>query len=399
MHDRFVERAHDGSVTAVSLPAIRRLTRFDVALVVAVIVLTTVGTALLPDGRSDGLWPSLLLAAVALPLLARRDAPRAALAATLLLALLYDLLDGPGPFYTLPIAIALFSAVDAGVRWTAVGATAITVGGFLALGIATGRGHVTELGNALWFAGWLVASLVLGEVTRSRREVRREAEERALAAERRREEEERRRAGEERMRIARELHDILGHRISLINVQASAAVHVIDRDPERARTALVAIKEASHEALGEIRATLGILRQLDEHEPLAPAPGLAELDTVIAETSASGLDVQLDVRGEARRLPGGVELAAYRIIQESLTNVVRHARATRARIGLDYRATDLEIEVVDDGTPPVASDARSGSGIIGMGERARALGGELDAGPRPGGGFRVHARLPLDGVT
>jgi signal transduction histidine kinase len=365
----------------------------DVALVLLVAVFTTAGTAILRGSQSVSPLAYTLMVAIALPLLVRRDAPRLALAAVVILSFLYDLLDFPGGFYTVPIGIALFSVVDTGFRWTAVAGSVLAVGGFLLVGLSTGRGHVSDLGNALWFGGWLVASLVLGEVTRSRRAYVQAVEERALAAERGREEEARRRASEERIRIARELHDILGHRISLINVQAAAALHVVDRDPAQARTALVAIKQASHEALGEVRATLGILRQLDEREPLAPSPGLAELDDVIAQTSAAGLDVQLAVRGEARNLPNGVDLAAFRIIQESLTNVVRHARATQARIAIAYRPADVQIEVTDDGQASTAGDG-SGSGLVGMRERATALGGDFEAGPRPGGGYRVRATLP-----
>lgn len=378
---------------------IARPPAIDVALVVIVAVVTSVGTGLLRGTESVSPLAHALLVATALPLLVRRPAPRAALAAIVLLSFAYDLLDFPGGFYTVPIGIALFTAVDDGFRWTAVAGSAVAVGGFLLVGLATGRGHISDLGNALWFGGWLVASLVLGEVTRSRRAYVREVEQRALAAERGREEEARRRTGEERIRIARELHDILGHRISLINVQASAAVHLLDRDPEQARTALIAIKEASHEALGEVRATLGILRQLEEREPLAPSPGLAQLDAVIAETSAAGFDVQLDVRGERRGLPSGVDLAAYRIIQESLTNVVRHARASSARIAIAYRAGDIEIEVVDDGIPARIDAGSSGSGLVGMRERAIALGGNFEAGPQPGGGFRVRATLPTGGTA
>jgi signal transduction histidine kinase len=378
---------------------IARPPAIDVALVVIVAVVTSVGTGLLRGTESVSPLAHALLVATALPLLVRRPAPRAALAAIVLLSFAYDLLDFPGGFYTVPIGIALFTAVDDGFRWTAVAGSAVAVGGFLLVGLATGRGHISDLGNALWFGGWLVASLVLGEVTRSRRAYVREVEQRALAAERGREEEARRRTGEERIRIARELHDILGHRISLINVQASAAVHLLDRDPEQARTALIAIKEASHEALGEVRATLGILRQLEEREPLAPSPGLAQLDAVIAETSAAGFDVQLDVRGERRSLPSGVDLAAYRIIQESLTNVVRHARASSARIAIAYRAGDIEIEVVDDGIPARIDAGSSGSGLVGMRERAIALGGNFEAGPQPGGGFRVRATLPTGGTA
>jgi signal transduction histidine kinase len=377
-----------------------RVSRLDAALVLVVAVSTIVGTSILKGrGAVSPLAYAVLLGA-ALSLLAWREFPRASLLGTIVFASAYEILDFPGGFYTIPLGIAFFSVVDAGLRRTAVAASVLVIGGFLAVGLATGRGHISDLGNALWFGGWLVASLVLGEVTRGRRAYVAEVQQRALAAERGREEEARRRAGEERIRIARELHDILGHRISLINVQASAAVHLLDHDPEQARAALVAIKQASHEALGEVRATLGILRQINEPEPVAPVPSLAELDAVIAETSAAGLDVRLEVRGQTRSLPAGVDLAAYRIIQESLTNVVRHARATSAQVSIAYSPADVEIEVIDDGVQPVPPGrAGIGSGLIGMRERTMALGGELDASPRPGGGFRVRARLPTGGVA
>src|ERR1035437_8457822 len=277
-----------------------RVSRLDVALVAAIAVSTIVGTSILRGGGPVSPLAYAVLIAAALSLLAWRDFPRAALVGTIVFSSAYEILDFPGGFYTIPMGIAFFAVVDAGFRRTGVAASVLVIGGFLVVGLATGRGHISDLGNALWFGGWLVASLVLGEVTRGRRAYVAEVQQRALAAERSREEEARRRASDERIRIARELHDILGHRISLINVQAAAALHVVDRDPAQARTALVAIKQASHEALGEVRATLGILRQLDEREPLAFSPGLAELDEVIAQTSAAGLDVQLAVRGAAR---------------------------------------------------------------------------------------------------
>ena len=242
---------------------------------------------------------------------------------------------------------------------------------------------------------------MLGETTRGRRAYLAQVEERALAAERSREDEALRRAGEERIRIARELHDILAHRISMISVQSGVGAHLMERRPEEARRALLAINEASKEALQELRATLGVLRQVDEPDPRTPAPGLAQLTGVIASTTAAGVDVRLDVSGEPRDLPAGVDLAAYRIIQESLTNVVRHARAATARIAIAYRRADVLIEIEDDGrgTADIGHETPGGNGMLGMRERATALGGELEAGPQAGGGFRVTARLPLDGAA
>jgi len=275
------------------------------------------------------------------------------------------------------------------------------VGGFLGIGVLLGRGHVVDLITALWFAGWLLASLMLGATTRGRRAYLEEVEQRALEAERGREDEARRRAREERIRIARELHDVLAHRISMISVQSGVGAHLIDRDPDQARSALIAVNQASKEALQELRATLGLLRQVDDPEPRSPAPGLAHIEGVIASTSAAGLDVRLEVSGEPRVLPTGVDLAAYRIIQESLTNVLRHARAATARIAIVYQPADVVIQVDDDGRGmddhgPLGG---GGNGLLGMRERATALGGELEAGPLGDRGFRVRARLPLDGAT
>jgi signal transduction histidine kinase len=339
----------------------------------------------------------LLLGAAAL--LFRRGHPVAALVGSVVPAFAYDLLNYPGGLCAIAVGVALFSVADSGHRRAGILAIIGVVGGFLAIGVILGRGHVIDLITALWFAGWLVASFILGETTRSRRAYLEQVEQRALEAERSREEEARRRAGEERVRIARELHDVLANRISMISVQSGVGAHLLDRDPDQARTALLAINQASKEALQELRATLGLLRQADDPESRTPVPGLAQLDGVIASSTAAGLDVQLDVSGQPRDLPSSVDLAAYRIIQESLTNVIRHARAATARIAIAYRRLDVVIQIEDDGFggPGPGQPAPGGNGLLGMRERATALGGELEAGPRPEGGFRVRARLPLDG--
>ena len=225
---------------------------------------------------------------------------------------------------------------------------------------------------------------------------------RRQAAEQSRAEEARRRAGEERMRIARELHDVLAHNISLINVQAGVALHLMDEQPGQSRSALQAIKQASNDALGELRSVLDVLRQGDEAPPRAPASGLAHLDSLVAGAGATGLEVRTRVEGTPRPLPAGTDLAAYRIVQESLTNVTRHAGPAGATVRIAYGEKDLTVQVDDDGNglePPLAADIplRPGRGLVGMRERVAALGGDLTAGPRPGGGFRVLARLPLDG--
>jgi len=360
-----------------------------------------VGSAFLADVRTLGPVGYGLLAVGATSLLVRGTHPVAALAGTVIPAFAYDLLNYPGGLCTIAVGVALFAVADAGHPRIGVGAIIAVVGGFLGIGVLLGRGHVIDLVTALWFAGWLVASLILGETTRGRRAYLEEVERRAVDAERSREDEARRRAREERIRIARELHDVLAHRISMISVQSGVGAHLMDRDPGQARSALIAVNQASKEALQELRATLGLLRQADGPEPRSPTPGLAQVHGVIASTSAAGIDVQLDVSGEPRVLPTGVDLAAYRIIQESLTNVMRHARAATARIAIVYQPADVVIQIDDDG--PGFDDQRApaegGNGLLGMRERAAALGGELEAGPLSRGGFRVWARLPLDGPT
>jgi signal transduction histidine kinase len=221
---------------------------------------------------------------------------------------------------------------------------------------------------------------------------------RRLAAERTRAEEDRRRAGEERARIARELHDVLAHNISLINVQAGVALHLMDEQPGQSRSALVAIKQASNDALKELRSVLDVLRQGEEQPPRASASGLAHLNSLVAGASTTGLEVRTRVEGTPRPLPAGVDLAAFRIVREALTNVTRHAGPASAIVLVGYGSEELTVQVDDDGRGPAGNGAGQGNGIRGMRERAAALGGELAAGPRPGGGFRVRARLPLDGA-
>jgi len=244
--------------------------------------------------------------------------------------------------------------------------------------------------DALLLAGWLMALVIAAEATRIRAE-------RAAATRASRQTEQRRRQSEERLRVARDLHDVIGHNISLINVQASIGLDLIDSRPEQARAALSAIKSASKEALEELRTMLTTLRRDDDVAPRSPAPGLDRLPELIELTRTAGLSVELEVSGKAPPLPAAVHLAVYRIIQESLTNVARHAGRARITVRVTYDDADVRVEIDDDGTVPSDGTAAigTGSGITGMRERATALGGNLSAGFRRGGGFRVSARLPV----
>jgi signal transduction histidine kinase len=244
-----------------------------------------------------------------------------------------------------------------------------------------------------WASGvvaWSLVVLAIGEVIRIRRE-------RISAARLARSESTRRHANEERLQIARELHDVVAHHISLINVQAGVALHIVDRRPEQAQTALEAIKDASREALVELRSLVGVLRDDADVAPLHPSGSLAALDDMVERSSHAGLAVHKSVTGFVRPLPSAVELAAVRIVQEAVTNVVRHSGAKTADVTLRYEPDRLEVIVEDDGRG-LAGTLTSGTGLIGMRERAEALGGSLDVDGGRGGGVRVFALLPLRGA-
>jgi signal transduction histidine kinase len=319
--------------------------------------------------------------------LAVRDRwPLAVLATTIAAACAYVALGYVfGPIFV-SVVVAMVYAVLTGHRR---GAWVLTGLGYVAFMVAawvsSSPGHEPALATHLLVAGWLIVVLVIAELIRSRQAVIQQRA-RAEAEARQRQE------GEQRLTLAQELHDVLAHHISLINVQAGVALHLIDEQPERARPALAEIKAASREALRELRGALDVLRR-GEAAPRSPAPGIGDLDHLVATVAASGLDVLLDEQPGPETLPPAVELAAYRIVQEALTNVSRHAHASTATVRVRYDH-DVTVEVVDDG---VGGPAAAGNGITGMRERAAALGGDVETGPCPGGGFRVVAHLPIGG--
>ena len=295
-----------------------------------------------------------------------------------------------GPIF-LSVVVALYSAVQAGERRTTWLLAAAGYAGYAVASWADSRSDPDQgVVHLALVAGWLVGVLAVSELVRISR---------ANAAERARvqQEDEERRRNAQRLALAQDLHDVLAHDISLINVQAGVALHLLDEHPEQARPALATIKEASRDALHELRAALDVLRRGDD-APRTPAPTLADLDALVGAVQAGGLAVELERDELPPGLPAEVQLAAFRIVQESLTNVSRHARATRAAVRLHGDGGRLTVEVEDDGSTD-ASAARltstAGMGISGMRRRAEALGGTLDAGPRDGGGFRVVAVLPL----
>jgi signal transduction histidine kinase len=246
------------------------------------------------------------------------------------------------------------------------------------------------------FVGWTAAAIFLGDAALNRRNYLAGLEQRARDLEESREEEARRRVAEERLRIARDLHDVIAHGITTIHMQSGVAAHVLDRHPEAAGPALRAIKDVSKQTLAELRATLHLLREGNESAPLAPTPGLDRLEALVETTRRAGVPVDVTVQGERSVLPPAVDVTAYRIVQESLTNVMRHASAAHAEVAVIHAPDHVEIEITDDGRGASAAPT-PGHGITGMRERAEMVGGHLEAGPRPGGGFRVQATLPLVG--
>ncbi|MFC5826969.1 sensor histidine kinase [Nonomuraea insulae] len=287
-----------------------------------------------------------------------------------------------GPTFISP-AVMLFLLVTRGKRLMAWFMAGMTLLSFVSYAWLVGN---SDLFHSVWMLTAIMLLMVVAELVRIVRERRTERE-------RISEEEARRQASEERLTMAQELHDVLAHNISLIHVQASTALHLIDANPEQARTALATIKTASKEVLGEMRSVLNVLR---EGAPRSPTAGLDRLDELVER---SGLEVALKRVG-SRPLPSQVERAAYRIVQESLTNAGRHAPGSSVSVRLEYGEKELIVQVADTGatTPAVLSESGSGNGIPGMRERASALGGTLVAGPS-GGGFQVEARLPLPEET
>lgn len=301
-----------------------------------------------------------------------------------------------GPVFLL-LALGAFSAVVAGhrkVAWWALGgvwASHVLVTHWLYRWLPPPHDGPAPWGEELLVTAWVVAVIALSELVRVRREQLAKAQAERAAAERRR-------ADEERLRIARELHDVLAHSISVINVQAGVGLALLDSDPEQARYALTTIKGASKEALGEVRQVLDTLRTPGD-APRSPAPGLDRLPELTEQARSAGLTVDVTTEGAPAALPPGMDLAAFRIVQEALTNIVRHSGSRTARVLLRHTPGALEIRVDDDGPATAgAGEPGGGNGLIGMRERAAALGGTVEAGPRPDGGFRVRARIPLNGT-
>jgi signal transduction histidine kinase len=358
----------------------------------------TLATVLPPDlGSPRAVAAYLLVLAHTLPIAVRRRWPPAVLAWGLATGVAFAAIGlnlVSLSFATVIYVYTVAARCRRRVSLAGLGATeAMLVAVWLARPRSIGDRSTLVLDCLIVAAAWW-----LGDGARRRQEAVVTARQRAAELEQAREELARRAVTEERLRIARELHDVVAHSMSIIAVQSGVGVHVLDSQPEEARKALIAVEATSRQALVEMRRLLGVLRQEAEpHASLAPAPGLAAVEELAAEVARAGVRVEVRIEGSPRELPAGLDLSAYRIVQEALTNVVRHAGPATARVAVGYAPDRVTLEVVDDGRGPAGDGSEPvGHGIAGMRERVALYGGTLEAGPRPGGGFRVAASLPLE---
>jgi len=350
--------------------------------------------------RPGGTAATGLILAQTLPLAWRRRHPLAVSLVTGLATAGYGL--APYPDLAMPVPVGGLVGMYSVAAWGSRRA-ALVAGGVAAAVVAVVMSLPrtdADLVDAAFASLGLAGAWVLGDRARVQRALAAELSDRAVRLEREREGEARRAVASERARIARELHDVVAHHVSMMVVQAEAGPLAVERDPARAAGAFEAIAATGRQALVEMRRLLGVLRGDGQAPSLAPQPGLDQVPSLVEQVGRAGLEVELVVEGEKVPLPAGVELSAYRIVQEALTNAVRHAGPGRARVLVRYGERDLELTVRDEGgaggaAPAGAPPTRSGQGLVGMRERVSLFGGELHAGPGPDGGFTVAARLPL----
>jgi signal transduction histidine kinase len=362
---------------------------------VAVLVVAGQAEAWFQGGLGTRWQVSAIMLGMTLPLFARRRWPAPVPLAVFGFAVLLGYVD-PGATSTIvffaSMWFALWSAAANNLWRHAVGLLLFAYG---ATAVIISNVDDASANDWLWFN--MIGTLVwtTGLVLRRRTEHAARLEERAIMLEQRREADAREAVAAERARIARELHDVVAHSVSVMTVQASGVRRLLKPEQEREREALETVERTGREALAEMRRLLGVLRETDGAAELAPQPGLDGLDRLLDQVRASGLPVELTVEGDRRPLPAGVDLSAYRIVQEALTNALKHAGKAQASVRLRYEPAALELAVENDGATAIVGDGR-GHGLHGMRQRAEVCGGTLDAGPRPEGGFRVRATLPVE---
>jgi signal transduction histidine kinase len=396
----------------------RRRRGTDVALTAGLLCFVWLGISVAQGPPNLG--AAILAVLIVAPLLVRRQWPLAALTVCLAASAWYHLLEYPHEAVIPPLVVALYTVAATGGRRRSL-LIAAGIGALVVVVMAVG--DVGGPSEAFGVIGWIGLAIVLGEVARSRTAMLSTAEDRTARAEReraaesalrraeaaQREAETRRRVAEERLRIARDLHDVLAHSIAVINAQASVATHLAQAGQSAQRqpageqpgglvVAMATIAQTSRTAMGELRATLDVLRGHDSSmtstDERAPAPGVARLGGLIESARSAGVAVTVDTIGVQRRMTPVVDVTAYRIVQEALTNVARHARGSTARVAIEYRPASVRLTVTDDGGAATETGTGGGYGIVGMTERAHAVGGWLTARPRDGGGYQVIADLP-----
>jgi signal transduction histidine kinase len=350
------------------------------------------------EAPTTTLWLAVPLAVVMIvPLYGWRRYPFAAPAALFVIGALESFVDGLlvtftlGTFLAVLASVFLFGLLED--RRQSFAGIAIAYGAALIVTLNDPhQGWSDFAGIALLFGITYLAAFAIGR----KLEQATAAQERAERLEREREAEARAAVAEERARIARELHDVVGHSVSVMTVQASAVRRRLLPDQEQEREALEIVEQTGREALAEMRRLVGVLRRPEEGPALAPQPSLQHLDRLVAQARESGLPVELRIEGEPVQLPAGVDLTAYRLVQEGLTNAIKHARASKADVLVRYTDGTVELSVTDDGSGD-GDGGGGGHGLVGMRERVSVYGGELEAGPRPEGGYSLRARLPVQG--
>ncbi|MEU2611779.1 sensor histidine kinase [Micromonospora sp. NPDC007271] len=367
---------------------------FDALVALALVVFGLLGTG--PAGLNQGVgtgratYPLVVVAALALA--GRRRWPLATLAVVTAATAAYLVLGYPYG----PILISFFVAVYTVAAYRPVRIAALAGAGAL-VGLLA---HVfvgarpTGLDGLMPVAAWVVVPFAIGATVGTTARLGREN------AARKRMDEARRLADAERLRVAREVHDVVGHGLAAIHMQAEIALHLLARKPEQAEAALTAISRTSKEALDELRVTLTVVRRDEAVDERSPSPGLAQLPQLRDRLAGAGVPVDVEITGEPRPLPVAVDLTVYRVVQESLTNVLRHAGPATATVRIRYAPAEVTVEVTDTGRGPAVGPAPAGGyGLVGMRERVTVLGGSFAAGPGPGGGFRVYATLPAEEVA
>ncbi|WP_421106232.1 sensor histidine kinase [Streptomyces sp. NEAU-S77] len=366
----------------------------------AFLLLVCAATGKQYDRGGPGWLPGLLIATAAcLSLLWRRRHPGPVVALTAVCAGVSNALGYPvSPLLLLPVIVALYALTVRVPPRTAYASCCAVIALVVVTALLSGRSDQPWTYKTVGLAFWVALPVVQGSAVRARRGYLDAVRARAEHAERTREQEARHRVAEERIRIARELHDVVAHHMALANAQAGTAAHLVRTRPGQAEKILTELAGTTSSALRELQATVGLLRESDDgpEDSLEPAPGLGRLPELVSAFASAGLRVTVTVDGEERPLSPGVDLTAFRIVQEALTNVTKHAAVDAARVKLAYAGDRLTLTVSDDGgTTPPAPAPGGGFGLIGMRERVRSAGGRLQSGPRPEGGFAVTAELPV----